>query len=111
MLQERELRWDSVEQKMPRKGTSCPNHTSNHMYLLNIPKIRVLCRLVISPLLTRLFLKFLYERNVSFSYCCVPSVNMSEDITHGHLMEDTVYDAFVETFDFSRRFEYIRCKA
>ena len=51
----------SCQEKMPRKRTCHPRHKSNHdKRLLNIPKTRMLYRLVISPLLIHSFLSSVY---------------------------------------------------
>lgn len=77
-LQEPELCWASVKQKMPGKRTCNPSHKSNHdVCLWNLPKIHILYSLVISILLIYLLLKCLFERNLSF-YCYVLSVNISK---------------------------------
>ena len=77
----------SCQEKMPRKRTCHPRHKSNHdKRLLNIPKTRMLYRLVISPLLIHSFLSSVYggKKRVLFffffPYCfpTVLSVNISE---------------------------------
>lgn len=67
-LQEPELCWASVKQKMPRKRTCDPSHKSNHdVCLWNLPKIHIPCSLVINLLVNTFTLKMSLWKKIFLS--------------------------------------------